>query len=289
MFDLRYHVASLAAVFLALIIGILVGAGMSGRGLLDQAERTNLNRQIADLKAELESEQRRSEAHLAAQQFAERAAPAVLADRLAGKGIALVFVGPVDAGVRSAVEGAVQTAGGRVVRLRALAAPMRPDAILAAAAGGSSADEYAGEEGLAALGRDLGREFVAGEETPLWDALMTTLVEERGPDGRQPADGLVVARTAPPQYGDAADFLRGFYRGLNGPVPSVGVESSTAVPSAVSIFRRHGLSSVDSIDLPAGRVALVLVLAGGRPGHYGVKDSAEEALPPIEPLVAPAG
>ena len=28
MFDLRYHVASLAAVFLALIIGMLVGAGI---------------------------------------------------------------------------------------------------------------------------------------------------------------------------------------------------------------------------------------------------------------------
>ena len=35
MFDLRYHVASLAAVFLALIIGILVGVGISGRGLVD--------------------------------------------------------------------------------------------------------------------------------------------------------------------------------------------------------------------------------------------------------------
>ena len=33
MFDLRYHVASLAAVFLALIIGILVGVGISDRGL----------------------------------------------------------------------------------------------------------------------------------------------------------------------------------------------------------------------------------------------------------------
>jgi hypothetical protein len=32
MFDLRYHVASLAAVFLALIIGILVGVGISDRG-----------------------------------------------------------------------------------------------------------------------------------------------------------------------------------------------------------------------------------------------------------------
>ena len=33
VFDFRYHVASLAAVFLALMIGILVGVGISGHGL----------------------------------------------------------------------------------------------------------------------------------------------------------------------------------------------------------------------------------------------------------------
>ena len=40
MFDLRYHVASLAAVFLMLVVGILIGVGISGRGFVDDAERT---------------------------------------------------------------------------------------------------------------------------------------------------------------------------------------------------------------------------------------------------------
>jgi len=39
MFDLRYHVASLAAVFVALLIGILVGVAMSGK--VDDAEKQN--------------------------------------------------------------------------------------------------------------------------------------------------------------------------------------------------------------------------------------------------------
>ena len=42
MFDFRYHVASLTAVFLALVIGILVGVGIADRGLLDQAKKTLL-------------------------------------------------------------------------------------------------------------------------------------------------------------------------------------------------------------------------------------------------------
>jgi hypothetical protein len=33
MFDFRYHVASLAAVFFALVIGILVGVALASHGL----------------------------------------------------------------------------------------------------------------------------------------------------------------------------------------------------------------------------------------------------------------
>ena len=38
MFDLRYHVASLVAVFVALIVGILVGVGLAGSGVTKKAD-----------------------------------------------------------------------------------------------------------------------------------------------------------------------------------------------------------------------------------------------------------
>ena len=57
MFDLRYHVASLTAVFVALVIGILVGVGLSGKGFVNDAERDNLTSQIADLRHERDAAQ----------------------------------------------------------------------------------------------------------------------------------------------------------------------------------------------------------------------------------------
>ena len=39
MFDFRYHVASLAAVFLALVVGILVGVAVSSNDTLSNSER----------------------------------------------------------------------------------------------------------------------------------------------------------------------------------------------------------------------------------------------------------
>ena len=52
MFDLRYHVASLAAVFVALVLGIFVGVGLSGRGFVSDAERENLQSRIEELRGE---------------------------------------------------------------------------------------------------------------------------------------------------------------------------------------------------------------------------------------------
>ena len=45
---------------------------------------------------------------------------------------------------------------------------------------------------------------------------------------------------------------------------------------------RAGLSTVGSVDDEAGRLALVLLLAGAEPGHYGIGDSGTDGVvPPI--------
>jgi hypothetical protein len=49
----------------------------------------------------------------------------------------------------------------------------------------------------------------------------------------------------------------------------------------VPIFKSAGLSSVDDVDTPAGRLALVLLLAGSPSGQYGFKRSADNVLPPF--------
>ena len=63
----------------------------------------------------------------------------------------------------------------------------------------------------------------------------------------------------------------------------VGVETTTEAASAIDLYRTQGVSSVDDVETISGRVALALLLAGGTPGHYGVKDSATDGVaPPID-------
>ena len=100
MFDLRYHVASLAAVFLALIIGIVVGVGISGKGFVSDSERSLLNERITDLKNRLDSATKRNtdltRTQRAAQAFVQEAYPTLMDGRLSGSKVGLVFAGPVD-------------------------------------------------------------------------------------------------------------------------------------------------------------------------------------------------
>jgi hypothetical protein len=289
MFDFRYHVVSLSAVFLALVIGILVGAGISGRGLLDEAERDRLNADIAEARAERDAAELQLSEHEAAEELARAAYPALVANRLDGKHVAVVFVGSIDPGVREFVERTVEDAGGSVVRLLAITVPAPIEEIEAALTSRRPLQGYMGEDRLDDLGRDLGSELVdGGSETPLWDALAGALVEERAVDRDEPADAVVVCRTALPQRAQTARFLRGFYSGIASAAPAaVGVEASTAPISAVPAYRRSGLSSVDAVDRPVGWITLAVLLAGGRPGHYGIKEERTPAVPEIEPVAPP--
>jgi D-aminopeptidase len=67
--------------------------------------------------------------------------------------------------------------------------------------------------------------------------------------------------------------------GRTSSIEGVGVELSTTEPSAVGGFR----SSVDNIDEPAGKVSLVLLLAGEAEGAYGKKPGAADIVPDTGP------
>jgi Copper transport outer membrane protein, MctB len=289
MFDLRYHVASLAAVFLALVIGILVGVGISDRGYVDKGYRGLLEQRIAKLQSDLNDARRQAD-DLSAQQEATQAFvadtyPELMANRLRGKSIALVFLGPTDAHVRASLEQALADAGaGGWVRVRALKLPLDIRQIDNTLAGEPALARYIGGSRLPTLGKGLAEELASGGRAPLWTTLAEQIVAERTGSERRPADGVVVVRTAGKQYDGTASFLAGFYKGLiAAPVPVVGVETTDASQSAVTSFQRNGISSVDDVDEQIGRFALTLLLDGAKAGHYGVKPSAKDGvLPPLD-------
>ena len=292
MFDLRYHVASLAAVFVALVIGIFVGVGLSGRGFVNDAERKNFEARIDELQADRDSAEAAAKSAArrgdALDAFADTTYTSLVRRRLAGTKVGVVFVGSVDQGLAGTIRRTIADAGGRVVRMRALRVPLDPEAVDQALRGEPDTRELAGEDRRTRLGNAIARELVQGGQTPVLDRLASLLVEEQLGLSKAPLDAVVGARPTRPQPGETEDFLSGLYSGLAAAiVPSVGVEDSNAQPSAVPPFRAAGLATVDALDTTAGQVALVFLLEGARPGSYGLGQDAVDGVLPAAPLTAP--
>ncbi len=294
MFDFRYHVASLTAVFLALVIGILVGVGIADRGLLDRAKKTLLEQRVAQLRTQLDQASKRSalsdREQRAAQLYVRETYPVLVRNRLHNKRIAVVFIGKTDHGdVGKSIDRALSDSGAQQVRLRALKMPIDASTVDARLASQTDGQSYIGKGKLESLGKALGEELVDGGDMPLWDTLTETLVYDQA-GGKQPVDGVIVARTVPPQKGGTSKFLLGLYKGLSSKgVPAVGVEATDADHSAVGAFRRAGLSSVDDVDTLSGQLGVVLLLAGAQPGQYGLKATAKESFPPFPIITRPRG
>ena len=294
MFDLRYHVASLAAVFFALVIGILVGVALASHGL----GNTERKRFVEDLRrAESQSQVLRSEVDVLRQTgsadraFVDSAYKAVVANRLKGKRVAVLFIGSSNDDRRSQITQALADANANPAPpFTAVKVPIDPSALAKQLAKKPLLAQYAGPGELENLGRALGQEFVAGKDTPLWTALRTQIVEEQANRSKRPADGVVIARTAKAQTGPTALFLKGLYAGLaDAGVPVIGVESTKDDGSSLEAFHAASLSTADDIDMQFGKLALVALLADpSLSGDFGTR-SGKPRLPLIAPLPAPAG
>src|SRR5437879_11816488 len=96
MFDFRYHVASLAAIFFALVIGILVGVALASHGL-GNTERKRLEEDFrrADSQADVLRTQVATlmSENAADRAFGEGTYKRAMANRLTGKNVAVQFAG----------------------------------------------------------------------------------------------------------------------------------------------------------------------------------------------------
>jgi len=282
MFDFRYHALSLAAVFIALVVGLLLGVAIGDKELVSSA-RSDLRSSLRADVRQADQERDEAKARLREQdQFADDAYRILTKDQLRGRRIGLVVLGNDD-GAPDMIRRALQPTGAEL----ALVAILRENVELGALAERARGTRYANIANEPSLLDDLGRR--AGIQMvldgrlvrQLRTVLLQTLSGEFGG-----LDGVIVMRpSAKPKDKATAKRLAvlqdGIARGLvQTGVKVVGVERRASDPSHVGWFRDRELSSVDNIDEQAGRAATVFVLAGAQ-GAYGRRDSAQALLPPV--------
>lgn len=281
MFDFRYHALSLVAVFIALLVGLLLGVAIGDRGLVSSAERDLRASLRADVEAANErADELRSELS-ARREYEEQAYPPLVADRLSGQSVALLFLGGSSDEVVGDVRDALTDTGARLVTVGTLELP--PDvAELAERAEGTRYRflDRDDTELLSQLGFRMGVQFAEGGNLieQLRPTLFSTLNGEL--DG---ADAVIVVRR-PGELDErerelSEPFEEGVVRGLvESEARVVAAETEDADPSQIGWYSDRDLTSVDAIDRIEGKTALVLALDGAE-GTFGIKDSAGALLP----------
>jgi hypothetical protein len=281
-YSARYHATSLIAVFLALAIGILIGAEFGGDTLSET--RRDLERSIT---GNLQDERERSDqlaGELArANEFAESVYPVLVRDRLEGMRIGILALGDVSGEVSGTIEEALAPTGARLVGVGVVREPVDVRSLSADLVRTRFANLRRDPESLTAFGVGVGRQLVRGGG--LLELVRSRLFSRAsGNFGR--LDGVIVVREQPQEMGPVQRSTTGrlesaLLSGVEGTrIPAVGVESSTSEESSVSFFLDSDLTSVDDVDLPAGRLATVFALLGAE-GSFGVRPSADRLLPDL--------
>jgi hypothetical protein len=281
-YSARYHATSLIAVFIALAVGILVGAEFGGNALnntrkdLEHSLVGNLKdeRSRAD---ELNADLNRSD------EFAERVYPALVRERLKGKRYAILALGGLPSPVTDEVEETLAPTGGRLVGVGVVREPVDVNGLAEDLAKTRFTDLQTNSDALTELGTGLGRQLAIGGSLP--DVVRGHLFS-RASGNFGGLDGVIVVRDQPEDMGTVQrektnQLETALMSGATATRrPAVGVETSSDDSSSISFFQSNGLASVDDVDLTAGKLATVFALLGAD-GSFGVKSSADQLLPDL--------
>lgn len=269
------------AVFLALGIGVLLGVALGEEGIVSGASR-DLEK---SLRGDLDGARSRNaelRRELAQRRAYEREVyPALVGGLLPDWRVGVVAMGKLPSGYISAIEDAIEPAGAQVENVSVIAAPLPLGRIAGELEDTNLRRVDRDNDDLERLGRRIGRGLVQGGE------LVGRLRQELFSTSRgdySGLDGVVFVRDRDGLKGDEKSAQDAFENGLldgmrDTEAQVVGVEMMETDPSQVPFMSSHDVASVDDLDLPEGKTALVWAMLG-EDGRFGRKTTAERLLPP---------
>ena len=306
MIDFRYHLVSLISVFLALAVGVVLGAGP-----LQNSLGTALNDQVTSLRENRKAMQTQLEQTEAAvnnrDDYIAAAATAYLPGTLEGKKIALAVLPEAKSDdidtIITQVEAAGGTINGRESLTTARTEPSRE----------AFRESYSGQlagrlgktvstDGNGVLGEGLGAALTSGSDNArqLMELLTATDTPLVSVDTRLngPADMIVVVGPRSPDAAETRDAATtdslsqaasSWAKALTGTaavstaVVVGGADDETDVVSALRTAKA-AVTTIDSVGQVAAAVSTPLALvstASGTKGHYGFDKGADAVMPPM--------
>ncbi len=309
MIDFRYHLVSLISVFLALAVGVVLGAGplqnSLGTALNDQVTALRENRNATQAKLE-QTETAVNERD----SYITQAASSLLPGTLASKNVAMVLLPDAKAEDADAIAAQLKNAGATVtgrVSLTSTWVDLSRENYRSTFSGqvqghlGSTNSKDANGILGEALAKALtanddssrvlmdmlsvtvdksGTPFISVDSTPTAAAEMIVVV---GPRPQASSGKGATVEASPGQ--DPKAWAKAL-EGTAGRAPTVVVGSADGDGGVVGIIRsvKAKVTTIDSVGQIAASVSTPLALAStraGTTGHYGFDKGAEAVMPPV--------
>ncbi|MCS6829327.1 MAG: copper transporter [Armatimonadota bacterium] len=278
--DLRYHLVSLAAVFLALSVGMLIGGLFLNTAPAETQQR--LIRRIQEDLARITSESDRNRRDFERmEQAMKELMPQLVKQRLKARRIAVVQTGEDDRALADTLK-SLRDAGAEIVSVTVVNGRWL---------------ELSDEEkqriirGLRALKPHLPEDFSAvvkalangvallGYEQTIEILRREGLIRTSGDYTSPCRYVVVVGGSSVPESQRAAEIDRPLIRQWKDTgVEVVATERRDCALSHVAVYQETDIASVDCIDTALGQMVLPFLFEA-KTAAYGVKDSAERVLP----------
>lgn len=286
MYNLRYHVASLVAVFLALTVGLLLGTVVAERGTLDEGSRAMVEDLQRQFKA-LQTENTRLSKDLGrAAAFGADVAPALVAGRLQDLTVAVVVNAGRGNGLSALVD-VLEHAGATpvVYTLEASALGLGeavPEGLPVLMGGGftTQGPGPASQAFIDAVAVRLAEEWSSAGSRPVTELFVRQgLLSVRGDTEAKAADRCVSMSAFD---GEPDAFARAVMAAFDDAGrTAVAAEASTQATGVAADAADAGLSAVDHVDTPQGAVSLVWLLSGEEVGYFGFGQGAKASYPDV--------
>ena len=309
MIDFRYHLVSLISVFLALAVGVVLGAGplqnSLGTALNDQVTALRENRNATQTKLE-QTETAVNERD----SYITQAASGLVPGTLASKNVAMVLLPEAKAEDADAITTQLKNAGATVtgrVSLTSTWVDLSRENYRSTFSGQVQGhlDSTTSKDANGILGEALAKALTANDDSSrvLMDMLSVTADKSGTPfvsvdsTPTAPAEMIVVVGPRPQASsgkGATVEATPGqdpkawakALEGTAGRAPTVVVGSADGDDGVVSIIRseKAKVTTVDSVGQIAASVSTPLALASTRAGtigHYGFDKGAEAVMPPV--------
>lgn len=285
--NIKFYVISIAAIFAALGIGIFVGFLLDAQDLIIEQrqdivseieERFDyLSEENKELREALELANKEKEDY---RYFIDSTYREIIKDKLAGFKVAIIETN--NDYVYSSVGQLLEAAGANVVNLTTIM------------------DNFTNEELLLNVYEELDiptdnidnivkdavekltQAIIKGEANEL-----VLKLDEKGFINlvgliNEPVDFIIVAGGSVVEPQNMINVIDNTIINVskNNSVSIIGIEKLETNYSYMESYKNLGITTVDNVDTTIGKVSLILAMEG-RPGHYGMKKTAESLIPNI--------